>query len=147
MRTLLDFGRANLIDKARQQPEKVKKVLNKVKTDGLFPTLDAVRTKLDQAMHLGYANAGTVEYLFTAEGEFAFLELNPRLARRRASAAVQLLQLRHLLFCYAESQQQLRIQREVGYLSRRGYGNCQSQKPAHQAACPALCCSHLHLTP
>jgi predicted dehydrogenase/threonine dehydrogenase-like Zn-dependent dehydrogenase len=59
-RMLLDFGRANLIDKARQQPEKVKKVLNKVKTDGLFPTLDAVKTKLDQAMPLGYANAGIV---------------------------------------------------------------------------------------
>ncbi|MEE2827802.1 MAG: bi-domain-containing oxidoreductase [Myxococcota bacterium] len=59
-RMLLDFGRANLIDKARQQPEKVKKVLDKVKTDGLFPTLDAVRTKLDQAMPLGYANAGIV---------------------------------------------------------------------------------------
>ena len=59
-RMLLDFGRANVIDKARQQPEKVKQVLNKVKTDGLFPTLDAVRTKLDQAMPLGYANAGIV---------------------------------------------------------------------------------------
>lgn len=59
-RMLLDFGRANLIDKARQQPEKVKKVLTKVRTDGLFPTLDAVRTKLDQAMPLGYANAGIV---------------------------------------------------------------------------------------
>ena len=57
---LLDFGRANVIDKARQQPEKVKQVLNKVKTDGLFPTLDAVKTKLDQAMPLGYANAGVV---------------------------------------------------------------------------------------
>ena len=31
------------------------------------------------AREVGYANAGTVEYLFTAEGEFAFLELNPRL--------------------------------------------------------------------
>ena len=59
-RMLLDFGRANVVDKARQQPEKVKQVISKVKTDGLFPTLDAVKTKLDQAMPLGYANAGTV---------------------------------------------------------------------------------------
>ena len=27
----------------------------------------------------GYVNAGTVEYLYTADGEYYFLELNPRL--------------------------------------------------------------------
>ena len=45
---LLEFGRSNLIDKARKQPEKVKQVLQKVKTDGLFATYEAVRSKLDQ---------------------------------------------------------------------------------------------------
>lgn len=57
---LVDFGKANLIDKARQQPDKVKQVLNKIKTDGLLPTLEAVRTKLDQPLPLGYSNAGVV---------------------------------------------------------------------------------------
>ncbi len=33
-RMLVDFGKANFIDKARQQPDKVKQVLDKVKTDG-----------------------------------------------------------------------------------------------------------------
>jgi len=59
-RMLVDFGKANIIDKARQQPDKVKMVLNKVKTDGLMPTIDAVRSKLDQPLPLGYCNAGIV---------------------------------------------------------------------------------------
>ena len=57
---LVDFGKANLIDKARQQPDKVKMVLDKVKTDGLIPTVEAVRNKLDQALPMGYCNVGTV---------------------------------------------------------------------------------------
>jgi predicted dehydrogenase/threonine dehydrogenase-like Zn-dependent dehydrogenase len=59
-RMLVDFGRASLIDKARQQPDKVGMVLDKVRTDGLFATLDAVRSKLDQPLALGYCNVGTV---------------------------------------------------------------------------------------
>ena len=59
-RMLVDFGKANVLDKARQQPDKVKMVLDKVKTDGLFPTIDAVRSKLDQPLSLGYCNAGVV---------------------------------------------------------------------------------------
>jgi len=59
-RMLVDFGKANWIDKARQQPDKVKMVLDKVKTDGLAPTLEAVQSKLDQPLPLGYCNVGTV---------------------------------------------------------------------------------------
>ena len=57
---LVDFSKANFIDKARQQPDKVKQVLDKVKTDGLLPTIDAIRSKLDQPLPLGYCNAGIV---------------------------------------------------------------------------------------
>ena len=59
-RMLIDFGKANIIDKARQQPDKVKMVLNKIKTDGVISTVDAVRSKLDQPISLGYCNAGVV---------------------------------------------------------------------------------------
>lgn len=59
-RMLVDFGRANLLDKARQQPDKVQMVFNKVRTDGLLPTLDAVGNKLEQPLPLGYCNVGTV---------------------------------------------------------------------------------------
>ena len=57
---LVDFGKANFIDKARQQPEKVLQVLDKVKTDGLQPTLEAVFRKLGEPLPLGYCNAGEV---------------------------------------------------------------------------------------
>lgn len=59
-RMLMDFGKANWIDKARQQPDKVRMVLDKVKTDGLLPTIDAVQSKLDQPLPLGYCNVGIV---------------------------------------------------------------------------------------
>ena len=59
-RMLVDFGRASMIDKARQQPDKVKMVLDKVRTDGLMAAIDAVRSKLDQPLALGYCNVGTV---------------------------------------------------------------------------------------
>lgn len=59
-RMLVEFGKANLLDKARQQPEKVRMVLDKVKTDGVLPTLEAVRNKLDQPLPMGYCNVGTV---------------------------------------------------------------------------------------
>ena len=59
-RMLVEFGKAGWIEKARQQPDKVRQVLDKVKTDGLLPTIDAVRAKLDQPLPLGYCNVGTV---------------------------------------------------------------------------------------
>ncbi|HEX8390998.1 MAG TPA: bi-domain-containing oxidoreductase [Longimicrobium sp.] len=59
-RMLVEFGRANLLDKARSQPDKVKQVLDKVRTDGLAPTLEAVRAKLDAPIPLGYCQAGVV---------------------------------------------------------------------------------------
>jgi predicted dehydrogenase/threonine dehydrogenase-like Zn-dependent dehydrogenase len=59
-RMLLEFGQASLLDKARQHPDKVKMVLDKVRTDGLLPTLESVRNKLDQPMPLGYCNVGVV---------------------------------------------------------------------------------------
>ena len=43
---LVEFGRANIISKAMQQPERVKQVIDKIKTDGFFPadcSADALR--------------------------------------------------------------------------------------------------------
>lgn len=59
-RMLLEFGRAGWLNKARQQPDKVMMVLNKARTDGVLSTVDAVRSKLDQPLPLGYCNAGVV---------------------------------------------------------------------------------------
>lgn len=59
-RMLVEFGKAGWIEKARQQPDKVRMVLDKIKTDGLQPTLEAVFNKLDQPLPLGYCNVGRV---------------------------------------------------------------------------------------
>ncbi|MCB1815369.1 MAG: bi-domain-containing oxidoreductase [Candidatus Competibacteraceae bacterium] len=59
-RMLVEFGKANMFNKARQQPDKVRMVLDKVRTDGLAATLDAVQSKLDQPLALGYCNVGVV---------------------------------------------------------------------------------------
>ncbi len=57
---LVEFSKANLISKARHQPEKVERVLEKIKSDGLLPTLEAVFIKLDEPLPLGYCNAGEI---------------------------------------------------------------------------------------
>jgi len=60
-RMLVEFGKASLIEKARQQPDRVKQVLDKMKTDGILPTLEAVFNKLSQPLPLGYCNVGIIE--------------------------------------------------------------------------------------
>ena len=59
-RMLVNFGKAGYLEKARQQPEKVKQALNKIKTDGLQPTIEAIFRKLDEPLPLGYCNSGVV---------------------------------------------------------------------------------------
>ena len=68
---LVDFGKANIIQKAKQQPDKVKMVLEKVKTDGLRSTLEAVFNKLGQPLPLGYCNVGKVVKLGRGVTEFS----------------------------------------------------------------------------
>jgi len=70
-RMLVEFGKASLIEKARQQPEKVNQVLDKIKTDGLLPTMDAVFNKLGQPIPLGYCNVGSVIAVGKGVSEFS----------------------------------------------------------------------------
>ncbi len=59
-RMLVEFGKAGWIEKARSQPDKVKEVLDKVRTDGFSATYEAIKSKLDRPLPLGYCNVGTV---------------------------------------------------------------------------------------
>lgn len=59
-RMLVDFGRAGFLQKARRQPDKVRQVLEKVRTDGVATTIEAVRSKLEHPIPLGYCQAGVV---------------------------------------------------------------------------------------
>ncbi len=70
-RMLVEFGKAGWISKARQQPDKVRMVLDKIQTDGLLPTVEAVFNKLDQPLPLGYCNVGVV--LETGKGGEGFV--------------------------------------------------------------------------
>jgi predicted dehydrogenase/threonine dehydrogenase-like Zn-dependent dehydrogenase len=69
-RMLVDFGKASLIDKARSQPDKVKMVVEKIQTDGLMTTVDAVKSKLAQPLPLGYCNVGMVESVGKGADDF-----------------------------------------------------------------------------
>ncbi len=57
---LVQFGKASLFQKARSQPDRVRQVLTKIRTEGLLPTVEAVFRKLDEPLPLGYCNAGVV---------------------------------------------------------------------------------------
>ncbi len=55
-----EFASKSLVQKAKARPDLVREVINKVKRDGLFTTMQAVRTRLDQPGSLGYSSAGSV---------------------------------------------------------------------------------------
>lgn len=60
-RMLMNFGKAGPVGKMRQQPDKVRMVVEKIKSDGLIPTFKSVNAKLEQPISLGYCNVGIVE--------------------------------------------------------------------------------------
>lgn len=70
-RMLVEFGKSNLLQKSRQHPEKVKEVFNKIKTDGLRPTLKAVLNKIGHPIPLGYCNVGIVVQVGKGVHDFA----------------------------------------------------------------------------
>ena len=74
-KTLVDFGKGHLIDKAKQQPDKVKDVLNKIKNDGIHSTYEAVVSKLDKPIPLGYCNVGIVQEIGECVQEFKIGDL------------------------------------------------------------------------
>jgi predicted dehydrogenase/threonine dehydrogenase-like Zn-dependent dehydrogenase len=55
-----EFAGKNLLQKARMRPDLVREVLSKISRDGLFSTVSAVRSRLDQPSALGYSSSGTV---------------------------------------------------------------------------------------
>ena len=59
-RMLVEFGEKSLIGKARSRPDLVKQVLDKVKREGIVPTLEATFNRLDSPMPLGYSSSGII---------------------------------------------------------------------------------------
>ena len=84
-RMLTSFAKSSLIGKARQQPDKVKQVMDKIRTDGLLPTVHSVFARLDEPMPLGYCNCGTV--IQVGEGVEGF-EVGDRVASNGPHAEI-----------------------------------------------------------
>ncbi|HEV7475100.1 MAG TPA: bi-domain-containing oxidoreductase [Pyrinomonadaceae bacterium] len=59
-RALAELGQKGLLGKARERPELIGKVWEKVKTEGIVQALEGVRDKLDQSHAVGYSAAGVV---------------------------------------------------------------------------------------
>lgn len=59
-RMMLSLGKKSLLGKAKERPDLVKKVINKMRRDGFWATFQTVRDKLDSDMPLGYSNCGEV---------------------------------------------------------------------------------------
>ena len=55
-----ELAQKSLLGKARQRPDHVRRVLEKVRSEGLWETVRQVRDKLDQPMPMGYCSAGVV---------------------------------------------------------------------------------------
>ncbi len=70
-RMIVEFGRSGMIQKIRSQPEKVREVISKIKTDGLASTFQAVSRKLEAPVPLGYSSVGTVMAVGAGAEEFA----------------------------------------------------------------------------
>lgn len=59
-RMIIELSKKSLLGKARERPDQVRRVLEKIRNEGLLPTLQQVRTKLDEPMTMGYSSAGIV---------------------------------------------------------------------------------------
>jgi len=82
---LVEFSKGGLLAKAKAQPDKVKQVLDKIKTEGLLPTLENVFNRLGEPLPLGYCNVGRV--LEVGAGVSAFA-VGDRVASNGAHAEI-----------------------------------------------------------
>src|SRR4030042_5106857 len=68
-RIMVELAQKSLAGKALERPDLVRRVINKVKSDGLMSTIEAVRSRLDNPIPLGYSSAGTVIEVGEGAGE------------------------------------------------------------------------------
>lgn len=59
-RQIVNLAKKSLLGKARARPDLVKKVLQKIKTDGLVTAIEMAKSRLDRPFPLGYSCAGVV---------------------------------------------------------------------------------------
>ncbi len=57
---MVELAQKSLLGKARERPDLVRQVIQKVKKDGILSTYEAVQSRLDSPVPLGYSTVGTV---------------------------------------------------------------------------------------
>jgi predicted dehydrogenase/threonine dehydrogenase-like Zn-dependent dehydrogenase len=56
----IELAQKSLLGKAKERPDQVRHVLEKLRNEGFWNTFDQVRAKLDEPMSMGYSSAGVV---------------------------------------------------------------------------------------
>jgi predicted dehydrogenase/threonine dehydrogenase-like Zn-dependent dehydrogenase len=56
----MELAQKSLLGKAKERPDQVRRVLEKVRNEGVFNTFRAVSARLDEPLSMGYSSAGTV---------------------------------------------------------------------------------------
>jgi predicted dehydrogenase/threonine dehydrogenase-like Zn-dependent dehydrogenase len=69
-RAFVELGRKSLVGKAKERPDLVRKVVEKVRSEGLFDALQTVREKLDESHALGYSASGIIVEIGEGVTEF-----------------------------------------------------------------------------
>jgi len=69
-RMLTRFAKAGYLEKARQQPDRLRQAVEKIRSDGLLAAIESVRARLEQPVELGYCNVG--EVMAVGEGVTGF---------------------------------------------------------------------------
>jgi len=67
---MIDLARKSLFNKAKERPDQVKQVMEKVKNEGLIPTYKKVMNLLDEPKPLGYSCSGIVVEVGRNSGNF-----------------------------------------------------------------------------
>jgi predicted dehydrogenase/threonine dehydrogenase-like Zn-dependent dehydrogenase len=59
-RAAIELAKKSLLGKAKDRPDQVRRVLEKLKNEGILNTISQVRERLDEPMTMGYSSAGLV---------------------------------------------------------------------------------------
>jgi threonine dehydrogenase-like Zn-dependent dehydrogenase len=59
-KTALELAQQSLLGKAIERPDKVRRVLERIRNEGFFRTLEQVLGKRDESLKMGYSSAGVV---------------------------------------------------------------------------------------
>ncbi len=59
-KSVMELAQKSLLGKARERPDHVRRLLQKLRSEGILSTLAQVREKLDEPMTMGYSSAGVV---------------------------------------------------------------------------------------